>query len=235
MADARLRMTSGSPHEPATMWTKHALLVACMLMSACESAESSCEFKGISVGDATTPTELMAELGISNFATDLKSRPTAVTAELARRIGFTAASEVNEWSVGPTCDNDSCTIPFGLGIADGNIPASVFVSFPKGHIDAISVRFNQIYWADIKAVLHNKYGADWKTETDSGFVITDYETRERLEVERTILHQSHSLVDSSDGSSCMIRAISYDSVFTHRDPLGLFQSAFEIKRIPGAL
>lgn len=47
-----------------------ALLVGALLFGSLSHAETPCDFKGISVGNKMTPTEIMTALGMTNYKTN---------------------------------------------------------------------------------------------------------------------------------------------------------------------
>jgi hypothetical protein len=123
-----------------------------VVAATCAAAETPCDFKGVSVGEKTTPSSLMASLGIKNYKMNPERWQSDKFLELGKKYGLTSAAEIEEWNAGPACDSDSCRIPFGVGVGNSNSPVSVFVSFPGGRITEIDVAFNKTYWDEIRPV-----------------------------------------------------------------------------------
>ncbi|CAN7725466.1 hypothetical protein [Paraburkholderia hospita] len=202
-----------------------------VVAATCAAAETPCDFKGVSVGEKTTPSSLMASLGIKNYKMNPERWQSDKFLELGKKYGLTSAAEIEEWNAGPACDSDSCRIPFGVGVGNSNSPVSVFVSFPGGRITEIDVAFNKTYWDEIRPVLDRKYGASWHVEQDPNFVITELETKKSFTVERITLTHRPNGTNRHTGDACMIWGVNYDVVFQHHDPLGAYHSVFAIKLV----
>jgi hypothetical protein len=199
--------------------------------TACAVARTPCDFKGVSVGDKVTPASLMASFGIKDYKMNPKPWAFDRQAALTEKYGMIAAAEIEEWDTGPACTSGSCRIPFGVGVGNNNDPVSVFVSFPGGHITEIDVNFDETYWDEIRPILDRKYGQDWTVERDPYFVITDFETKKTVTLERATITHNPDGKNESTGDTCNIWAVNYDEVFQHHDPLGPYQSVFVIKLI----
>ena len=195
------------------------------------TAETPCDFKGIFVGDKTSPAAVMASLGIKNYKINPERWQFDRQLELSKKYGTLPAAEIQEWDIGPACDSHSCTIPFGVGVGNNDSPVSVFVSFRGGRITEIDVAFNAINWDEIKPVLDRKYGASWHVEQDPTFQITDWETKKSVTVEQLTLTHRPNGKNRSTGDDCMIWAVNYDIGFRHHDPLGAYHSMFAIKLV----
>jgi len=192
-------------------------------------AATPCDFKGVFVGDKTTPPTLIKAFGIMNYKMNPERPPFDKTLKLGKKYSLIAAAEIEDWNMGSVCDANSCRIPFGVGVGNSNLPVSVFISFPEGRITEIDVTFNQLYWGEIRSILDNKYGAAWRVERDPYFLITDKETKQSFTVERTTLTHRINGTNPKTGDTCQIWATNYDMVFTHHDPLGTYHSVFAIK------
>jgi len=62
-----------------------------------------------------------------------------------------AAVEMEEWDIGPYCDDTSCRIPYGVGVGNNDMPMNVLVSFPKSQITEIDVSFNATFWMTLSS------------------------------------------------------------------------------------
>lgn len=196
-------------------------------------ASTSCDFKGVSVGDKATPESVMASFGVKSYKTHPEKWQFEKSMQLARKIGLMAAAEAENWEIGPACESDSCRIPFGVGVGNNNTPVSVFVSLREGRITEIDVNFSESDWAEIRPILDKKYGANWSTERDPEFLITDLETKKSSTVERVTLTHSTNGKNSKTGDSCQLWATNFDMVFQHHDSLGAYHSLFAIKLVSG--
>ena len=210
----------------------HRLLPYLLVFAAtCATAETPCDFKGIFVGDKTSPAAVMASLGIKNYKINPERWPFDKAMKLSDKYGLIPSVEIEDWDIGPACVSDSCRIPFGVAVGNNNSPVSVFVSFRGGRITEIDVAFNAINWDGITPILDKKYGASWHVEQDPTFRITDYETKKSVTVERITLTHRPNGKNRSTGDDCMIWAVNYDIVFQHHDPLGAYHSVFAIKLV----
>ena len=176
-------------------------------------ASTSCDFKGVSVGDKATPESVMASFGVKSYKTHPEKWQFEKSMQLARKIGLMAAAEAENWEIGPACESDSCRIPFGVGVGNNNTPVSVFVSLREGRITEIDVNFSESDWAE--------------------FLITDLETKKSSTVERVTLTHSTNGKNSKTGDSCQLWATNFDMVFQHHDSLGAYHSLFAIKLVSG--
>lgn len=195
------------------------------------AAATPCDFKGVSVGDKTTPESLMKMFGVKNYKMNPKQPPFKETLKLAKKYSFMAAGEIQDWNAGPVCTDNSCRIPYGVSVGDDNTPVSVFISFPGGRISEIDVTFNQAYWDEIRPIIDKKYGKNWRVDQDPYFVITDKETKKSFTVKRIILTHRSNGTNPKTGDICQIWATNYDMVYTHHDPVGTFHSVFVMKRV----
>ncbi len=195
-------------------------------------AATPCDFKGVSVGDKTTPPTLMNALGIKEYKMNPVRPDSDTHFELVKRFGAIAAGEIQDWNIGPACDAISCRIPFGISMGNGNsIPVSVYLSFPEGVITEIDITFSQAYWDELRPITDMKYGEAWSTERDPSLLITDLDNEKTFIVE--LLHLTHQINGTNPKTldTCQIWMTNYDSVFTHHDPLGAFHSILVIKLI----
>lgn len=44
-----------------------------------------------------------------------------------KRYGLLAASEMEDWEIGPYCDEGSCHIPYGVTVGNNNTSVNVFL------------------------------------------------------------------------------------------------------------
>src|SRR5271169_6761615 len=121
-------------------------------------AETPCEFKGVSVGSRMSPAEIMSALGVSQY----KANPSrSYDAALIDRYGLLAAADIEEWNIGPFCDDKSCVVPYGIRVGNANgIPVKAFISFHDGQIIEIVVKFGETYWDEMLPILDQKYGGN---------------------------------------------------------------------------
>jgi hypothetical protein len=200
------------------------------MVSSFANAEAPCDFKGISVGDKLTPVQIMAKLGVSRFKTN-PGRPSS-DKESARieKYGITGAAEMQDWEIGPYCDQTTCIVP---GVKVGiDIPSSVFVLFDKDtrQVQAINVAVNASHWDNLVSILKRKYGPSWNVEK-SDMEITNLQSKRRTLVHRFEMAHREGGVNKGTGDRCELGAVNYDIVFEHADPLGLYHSVFEIKLV----
>src|SRR5882672_1672253 len=73
-------------------------------------AEVPCDFKGIAVGSSMTPPEIMAALGVTKYKTN---PPRSVDWTAVEKFGIISVAELEEWKIGPYCDENSCRVPYG--------------------------------------------------------------------------------------------------------------------------
>lgn len=196
------------------------------------TAATPCDFKGVFVGDKTTPAELMNAFGVKNYKMN-PERPKydKKKMELVAKYGSMEVAEIEDWDAGAACDDHSCRIPFGVSVGNSNTPVSVYISFPEGRITEIDVIFNEVYWNEVMPIIDKKYGADWDVEREPDFVITDLETKRHSTVERILITHQRNGTNPKTGDTCQIWARNYDIIFTHHDPVGKFHSEFVIKLV----
>jgi hypothetical protein len=170
-----------------------ALLVSALVFASPSRAETPCEFKGISVGNKMVPAEIMAALGVTKYKTN-PARPSFDQAlAAAQKYGMIPAAELEEWDIGPYCDDTSCRAPYGVTVGNNNTPVNVFISFYEGTITEIDVSSSETYWGEILPMLDQKYGPDWKVDRVD-MPITDNETKENHDIGKSFAgphHQRH--------------------------------------------
>ena len=177
-----------------------------------------------------TPAQVMAALGISKYKINPKLPPFRQQQPNMDKYGLPAAGELLNWEIGPYCDQKSCEIPYGIGIGNENIPASVFVSFKKGLITEFDVSFSASFWDEILPILNNKYGDFWNVE-NSKLGISDYGTQKYTYFDRLDLTHKVGGTNKKTNDRCEIFATNYDQIFTHHDPLGAYHSIFIIRLV----
>jgi len=210
---------------------KWLLICLFIFMASYTRAETPCNFKGVYVGNKTTPAALMKAFGINKYKMNPEIPNIIKLMKLTKLHDPTDAIRTEDYNLGPYCTDKYCKIPFEVGVGNDNTPVSVFVSFPEKLITEIDVTFNQVYWDEIRQILDKKYGSDWNIKHDPNFVITDNETRQYLVFDRIILNHRTNGTNPKTGDTCKIWATNYDIVFTHHDPLGMYQSVFVIKLV----
>jgi hypothetical protein len=208
-----------------------AMLLGTFLATAASHAEIPCDFKGVSIGDKMTPTELMTALGIKKYELNAPVTPWYKRAELAKKYGISASAEIIDWETGPSCDETSCQIPYGVGVGNNNTPVGIFISFRQGLITEIDVSFNETYWDEVLPILQRKYGRDWAIERDPEMTITNLEDRGHTTVERITMTHHTGGRNPKTHDSCRLSATNFDVAFQHHDPLGSFHSVFVIKLV----
>jgi len=137
-----------------------------MLATVTVHAATPCDFKGLSVGDKATPTQIMKHFGIDKFVEDsdaefTKQQKAPGYWEHVKKVGLHNAAEEIFWRMGPSCNYNSCEIPFGVTVGSGAFPISVgvFISFDKaGTIEAIDVTYDYLQWDEVMELLNTKYG-----------------------------------------------------------------------------
>src|SRR5262249_35579707 len=141
-------------------------------------AETPCDFKGISVGNKMSPAELMSALGVTQYKTN-PTRPSLDQGKaLIEKYGLIAAAEIEDWQIGPYCDNKICRVPYGIAVGNNNsIPVKADISFHEGLITEIVVSFGESFWDEMLPIFNQKYGANWTIERND-MPITNYETKE---------------------------------------------------------
>ena len=193
-------------------------------------AETPCDFKGIAVGSRMAPTEIMAALGVNKYKMSPPQPSFDETWPLMEKYGAIPAMELQEWKIGPYCDEHSCRIPYGVTVGNANIPVKVFFSFHEGMITEIEVSFSHAFWDDMLPIWDEKYGADWNVDLSEIF-ITNLETKKNTTLERISLHHITKGVSRITNDRCQISATNLDIVFQHHDPIGPYHSVFVITLI----
>ena len=108
-----------------------------------------------------SPAEIMSALGISQYKTN-PQRPFDMA--LVEKYGLMAAADIEEFHIGPHCDDKSCIVPYGIGVGIAkHIPVKATVSFDDGQITEVVVSFNKMYWDEMLPIWNEKYGADLST------------------------------------------------------------------------
>jgi hypothetical protein len=153
-----------------------AVLVATLFFGSPSHAETPCDFKGVSVGNKMAPAEIMATLGVTKYKTNPARPSFDETLAVAQKYGTIPAAELEEWNIGPYCDETSCRVPYGVAVGNNNTPVNVFISFHEGLITEIEVSFSETYWDEMLPIWDEKYGADWKVDR-SYTSIVNYETK----------------------------------------------------------
>jgi hypothetical protein len=106
---------------------KHiAVLVGTLFFASPLFAETPCDFKGISVGDKMSASEVMSALGVTHYKTNPVQRSilSPQMEALTKKYGMGAA-EIEEWEIGPYCNDTSCHVPYGVSVGsarDQRIP-----------------------------------------------------------------------------------------------------------------
>lgn len=208
-----------------------ALLVSTFFFASFCYAETPCDFKGISVGDKMTATEIMAVLGVAKYKMNPKFPSWEERQPIVKKYGLSASAELAEWDIGPYCDETSCRIPYGVGVGNDNTPVNVFISFRQGQVTEIDVSFGETYWEEILPILDKKYGPNWTVEHDPNMLITDLETKKYTKLERITLTSKKGGKNQKTHDRCQIWATNLDVVFQHHDPSGPFHSVFVIKLV----
>jgi hypothetical protein len=211
---------------------KHiAVLLGTLLFTSPLLAETPCDLKGISVGSKMSPAELMSALGVAQYKTNPARRSFNQVKALAEKYGLIAATEIEDWEIGPYCDNKICRVPYGVAVGNNNsIPVKVDVSFHEGLITEIVVSFSETYWDEMLPIFDQKYGADWTIERND-MPITNYETKEARRVQTIFLQHVSKGTNLSTKDHCQISAINFDMVFEHHDAFGPYHSNIVIKLI----
>ncbi len=203
------------------------LIVGVLFFASASRAETPCDFKGVSVGNKMAAAEIMAAFGVTKYKTNPSFEADMAAVEKYSTI---PAMELEEWKIGPYCDDSSCRIPYGVTVGNDNTPVNVFVSFHEGLVSEIDVSFNTLYWDEITPILDQKYGADWKVERDD-MAIIDYETKKSEMQERITLTHRTNGTNPRTRDRCQIWATNFDIVFKHHDALGPYHSTLVVKLI----
>jgi hypothetical protein len=150
---------------------------------------------------------------------------------LVDKYGLMAAADIEEWDIGPHCDDKSCIVPYGVGVGNANhIPVKVFVAFHDGQITEIEVSFAETYWDEIRPILDQKYGGDWKVERED-MAVTNFENKQSQMVQRISLQHVTDGTNQSTKDRCKIWATNVDIVFEHHDSFGPYHSEIVIQLI----
>jgi hypothetical protein len=207
-----------------------ALLVGALPFTSPSHAETPCDFKGISVGNKMSPAEIMTTLGVTKYKRNPARPSFEETLALAQKYSTIPAAELQDWNIGPYCEETSCRVPFGVAVGNNNTPVNVFVSFHEGLITEIDVSFSETYWNEVLPILDQKYGADWNVERDN-MPGTNFETKKTTVRERISLNHITNGTSRSTKDRCQIWATNLDIVFEHHDAYGPYHSEFGIKLI----
>ena len=202
------------------------VLISTLLFASPLHAETPCDFKGISVGNKMSPAQLMSALGVTHYK--MNPAPHSSSLALTGKYGFIAAGEIEDWEIGPYCNDTMCTVPYGVAVGNNNIPVKVDISVHQGRITKIIVSFSETFWDEKLAMFDQKYGANWTTERN-GMPITNYETKETFTVQRIVLQTEGT--NLSTKARCKIWATNFDTVVEHHDALGPYHSRIVIQLI----
>jgi len=214
-----------------TVTMKHfaAFLVGNLLFASPLHAETPCDSKGISVGNKMLPAEIMTALGVTKYKTNPARSSFEESWPIVQKYGIMSAGELEDWNIGPYCDETSCRAPYGATVGD-NISVNVFVSFHKGLITEIDVQFSEVYWDEMLPILDQKYGADWNVDR-SPMGVMDFETKKTTTLQLISLKHITNGTNRITKDRCQIWATNLDMVFEHHDAYGPYHSEFVIKLI----
>ena len=215
-----LRLTRVNPN---LNYMKYIFAICALVLALPLQAKTSCDFKGLSVGDKLTPTQAMSVLGVTKFKTNPQS---SLSIDEMKKYGMLPAGEAEDWKTGPYCDYNSCKIPYGITISR-NIPVSVFVYFNKGQIENITVKYQTGYWEEVVSMLKLKYGTNWDSEEYPVF-LTDYETKKSITGAGITLKHKTGGVNAKTRDRCELVTANFDWIFSHHIPLGIYLSIFSI-------
>jgi hypothetical protein len=176
-----------------------------------------------------TPAEIMAALGVTKYKISPARPSSKETLALAQKYGTIPAGELEDWNIGPYCDETSCRVPYGVAVGNDNAPVSVFLSFHDDRITEIDVSFSQAYWDEILPILDQKYGADW--DVDRFDMPVDFETKKSTMLQRILLKHITSGTNRDTNDRYQISATNLDIVFQHHDAYGPYHSLFVIKLV----
>jgi hypothetical protein len=207
-----------------------ALLIGALFFASPSRAEAPCDFKGISVGNKMASAEIMAVLGVAKYNINPARPSFEKTLALAQKYGTIPAAELEEWDIGPYCDETSCRVPYGVIVGNNNTPVNVFISFHEGLITEIEVSFSKTNWDEMLSIWDEKYGADWKIG-HSYTSIVNYETKKTAVLELIAMTHITNGMNQSTGDHCQISAQNLDLVFEHHDAYGPYHSMFVIKLV----
>jgi hypothetical protein len=206
------------------------LFIATFCCANLAHAQTPCDFKGVSVGDRMTPAETLAAFGVTKYKTNPARSSFEEMMVLSERYGMMAASELEDWKIGPYCQDTSCRIPYGVTVGNANTPVNVFVSFHQGIITEIDVSFSAIYWDQMLPILDQKYGADWTVDR-SDTVVTNFETNKSKKLELIVLKHVTNGTNARKKDRCQISAQNIDMVFEHLDAYGPYHSSVTIQLV----
>jgi hypothetical protein len=151
--------------------------------------------------------EIMAALGVTQYKTNPVQRSilSPQMEALTKKYGSRGAGEIEEWEIGPYCNDTSCHVPYGVSAGNDNSAVNVFVAFHKGLITGIDVTFSETYWDEMLPILDQKYGADWRVEHEDMSII-NYETKESHVVQRIVLQHVTNGTNPRTKDRCQIWA-----------------------------
>jgi hypothetical protein len=212
------------------MYRLSAVLAALTLAGCSDGFEPPCDFKGLSVGNRMTPDKIMSALGVSKYKTSPERPSFEEKMAAVKKYGIVPAGELEDWNIGPYCTETSCEVPYGITLGNNNTSVGVHVAFRDGLVTEIDVSFSETFWDEIRPIIDQKYGADWKIDRDD-MVITDFETKKAVLLERITLNHIRNGTNKSTMDRCQISAANLDIVFQHHDAYGPYHSVFVIKLI----
>ena len=172
----------------------------------------------------------MAALGVTKYKISPARPSSKETLALAQKYGTIPAGELEDWNIGPYCDETSCRVPYGVAVGNDNAPVSVFLSFHDGRITEIDVSFSHSFWDEMLPILDQKYGADWDVDRFDT-PVTDFETKKSTMLEGILLKHITNGTNRGANDRCQISAQNFDIVFQHHDAYGPYHSMFVIKLI----
>jgi hypothetical protein len=183
-----------------------ALIIGGLVSLSPALAEAPCDFKGVAVGSRMSPAEIMSTLGIAQYKMNPARSPFDKTMTLAKKYGLMAAAEIEEWEIGPYCDDKSCVVPYGIGVGNANhIPVKVFVAFHDGQITEIEASFAKMYWDELRPIFDQKFGNDWNVERED-IAVTNFENKQSQMVQMISLKHGTDGTNQSTHDRCKILA-----------------------------
>jgi hypothetical protein len=208
-----------------------ALIIGGLVSLSPALAEAPCDFKGVSVGSKMSPAEIMSALGIAQYKMDPARSSFDKTMTLAKKYGLLAAAEIEDWEIGPYCDDKSCVVPYGISVGNANhIQVKAFVAFHDGQITEIEVSFAKMYWDELRPIFDQKFGDDWNVERED-MVVTNFENKQSQMVQTISLQHITDGTNRSTKDRCKIWATNVDMVFEHHDSFGPYHSRLVITLI----
>ena len=87
-----------------------------------------------------------------------------------------------------------------------------------------------MYWDEMRPILDQKYGGDWKVERED-MPVTNFENKQSQMVQRISLQHVTDGTNQSTKDRCKIWATNVDIVFEHHDSFGPYHSEFVIQLI----